>query len=195
MGRPKAWLPFGPETMAARIARIVRSAVGGPIVVVGAPGQDVPPLPVEVLHAVDEREGRGPLEGLQAGLKLIAQKFGGACNAVFATSCDAPLLRPELVQYVAESLEGFDATTPQTAGFFHPLTAAYRVDAVLPKVVEMLAADCLRPARLFDVVRTRILEETELRAVDPELDSFRNLNTPDDYADALRRAGFDSAQQ
>src|SRR5262245_24571473 len=70
MGRPKAWLPFAGEIMLPRVVRLLREVVS-PVVVVAAPGQDVPPVPPEVRVVRDEREGRGPLQGLAAGLDAL----------------------------------------------------------------------------------------------------------------------------
>src|SRR5215472_10050859 len=70
MGRPKAWLPFDGEPMLVRVVRRLGEAVG-PLVVVAAPGQDVPPLPADVEVVRDEVAGRGPLQGLQAGLEAL----------------------------------------------------------------------------------------------------------------------------
>jgi len=61
MGAAKALLPFGPETVLQRIARIVREAIAGPIVVVAARDQVLPPLFSRMLIAYDENEGPGPL--------------------------------------------------------------------------------------------------------------------------------------
>src|SRR5438132_3807114 len=71
MGLAKATLPFGPELMLQRVVRLLGSVVQ-PIVVVAAPGQQLPPLADDVLLARDEHEARGPLEGLFAGLSAIA---------------------------------------------------------------------------------------------------------------------------
>src|SRR4051812_49738323 len=70
MGRPKAWLPFAGEPMLARVVRLLGEVVH-PLVVVAAPGQDLPPLPPDVLAARDPEEGRGPLQGLAAGLEAL----------------------------------------------------------------------------------------------------------------------------
>src|SRR5437764_13948831 len=70
MGSPKATLPFGPELMLQRVVRLLGSVVR-PIIVVAAPGQELPPLPADVIVARDEREQRGPLEGLAAGLAAV----------------------------------------------------------------------------------------------------------------------------
>src|SRR5690349_15807444 len=70
MGRPKAWLPFGPEPLLARVVRRVREVVG-PVVVVAAPGQNLPSLPSDVAVARDPVADRGPLQGLAAGLAAL----------------------------------------------------------------------------------------------------------------------------
>jgi molybdopterin-guanine dinucleotide biosynthesis protein A len=187
MGRPKAWLPFGDELMLQRIVRVLREVVE-PVVAVAAPGQDVPPLPPGVAVVRDEVEGRGPLQGLAAGLAALE----GRADAAYLSSCDAPFLRPAFVRRVVGLLlpaprreAGSQIAVPHVGGFYHPLAAAYRV-AVLPAVRELLAADRLRPVFLFDAVPTRVVEPHELTDVDPHLDSLRNLNTPEDYAAALR---------
>src|SRR5690349_14282011 len=70
MGTSKALLPFGPETMLERVVRIL-SGIVAPVVVVAAANQELPPLPGDVIVTRDEREARGPLEGLRAGLKAL----------------------------------------------------------------------------------------------------------------------------
>ena len=71
MGLPKATLPFGPELMFQRVLRLL-SQVVEPLVAVAAPGQELPITSGNVIIAHDQREGRGPLEGLRAGLAATA---------------------------------------------------------------------------------------------------------------------------
>jgi molybdopterin converting factor small subunit len=52
-----------------------------------------------------------------------------------------------------------------------------------------LARGELRPVHLFDKVRLRRIDEDEIRRFDPEGSSFFNMNTPEDYAEALKRWG------
>jgi molybdenum cofactor guanylyltransferase len=185
MGRPKAWLPFGDELMLPRIVRIVRGVVD-PVVVVAAPGQDVPAVPPGVEIIRDEIEGKGPLGGLAAGLAAIE----GAVDAAYLSSCDVPFLKGEFVERVLSFLSPVsglltpEVAVPRINDYFHPLAAAYRVP-VLPQVHELLAADRLRPVFLFDAVPTRIVDPHELADVDPGFRSLQNLNTPDEYAAAL----------
>jgi molybdopterin-guanine dinucleotide biosynthesis protein A len=157
-----------------------------PIIVVAAPGQVLPQLAVDVIIARDEREARGPLEGLLAGLSAIVEH----AEAAYATSCDVPLLSPEFVLAMIERLGEADIAVPVEDGFAHPLAAVYRT-TVLPHIQELLAADQLRPAFLFDRVRTVRIPVAELRSADPQLATLRNLNRPEDYLAALREAGFE----
>jgi molybdopterin-guanine dinucleotide biosynthesis protein A len=180
MGRPKAWLPFGGELMLPRVVRVLREVVD-PVVVVAAPGQDVPPLPDGVEIVRDEVEGRGPLAGLAGGLTALA----GKADAAYLTSCDVPFLTSAFVRRVIDLLGDRSVAVPRAEGYFHPLAAVYRI-SVRPLVEELLAADRLRPVFLFEAVPTRTIEPPELFDIDPALDSLRNLNTPEDYADALR---------
>ncbi|HEY3789708.1 MAG TPA: molybdenum cofactor guanylyltransferase [Urbifossiella sp.] len=188
MGRPKAWLPFGGELLLPRIVRILHEEVE-PIVVVAAPDQDVPPLPTEIEIVRDEVEGRGPLQGLAAGLAALH----GQVDAVYLSSCDVPFLKPVFVRRIVEFLgaptDGLSPRSkiavPKVGDFYHPLAAAYHID-ILPEVRSLLAADRLRPTFLFDAVPTRIIKADELADIDPAFDSLRNLNSPEEYAAALR---------
>lgn len=189
MGRPKALLPFGPELMLQRVVRIL-SGVVSPIVVVAALDQELPLLPEGVLLARDEREGRGPLQGLLAGMKELARRGYPAEQAVFAASCDAPLLAAAFVHQVLAAMGPLHhAVVPVDGHFYHPLAAAYRL-AVLPEIEALLATDQLRPAFLFGRVPALSIPVEQLRAADPELYSLKNCNRPEDYLAALKIVGF-----
>lgn len=184
MGLPKLALPFGPETMLERVVRLVGEAAA-PIVVVAAPHQELPPLDEQIIVVRDRREGRGPLEGLAAGLAAIEHQ----ADAAYATSCDVPLLVPRFVTRMFDLLGDYEIAVPKDGQYHHPLAAVYRV-GVLAHVERLLAADRLRPYFLFQEAKTREVPVDELRDVDPELTTLANLNQPADYLAALARAGF-----
>lgn len=186
MGRAKAMLPFGPETMLERIVRIVSEVVPHEkIVVVGAEKQPLPRLPDSVTLARDARPDRGPLEGLASGLRTLA----GRVEVVYATGCDVPLLVPAFVEQMFQHLRDDDIAVPKDGKFTHPLAAVYRA-SVLESIERLLDADRLRPFFLFQEVATREVSVDELRAVDPELLSLTNCNEMNDYRNALKQAGF-----
>ena len=184
MGKSKALLPFGPETMLQRVLRLLGTVVS-PLVVVAAVDQPLPALPADVIVTRDEREGRGPLEGLRAGLKALPPQV----ELAYVTSCDVPLLVPAFARRMIDLLGEDDIAVMEIDGFPHPLSAVYR-RTTLPHVEGLLAKDKLRPVFLFGAVRTRRVLPSEMRSVDPELETLRNLNTTEDYQDALTRAGL-----
>ena len=184
MGTSKALLPFGPETMLQRVVRLLGTVVS-PIVIVAAEDQPLPELPDTVILTHDERDARGPLEGIRAGLKALPPDV----DAAYVTSCDVPLLVPAFVDRMIELAEGYDIAVTEVDGFAHPLSAVYRRSA-LPHAEELLAQDQLRVSHLFSRLRTRKVPTSEMTSVDPELQTLRNLNTPEDYEAALAAAGY-----
>jgi len=175
MGRPKALLPFGNEPL---IAHLVRQLEGKfkLVVVVAAPDQELPPLPAKVVR--DEIAYQGPVGGIYYG--LLAAIGTGA----FVTSCDAAFLSLPLISFLTSQLSDYDVVVPYWQDRFQPLHAVYR-RSVAPLLKEQLERGELRPIFLYDRVRTRKVDEQEIRRFDPEGLSFFNMNAPDDYAQAL----------
>jgi molybdopterin-guanine dinucleotide biosynthesis protein A len=177
MGRPKALLLFDDEPLIAHVvARLGR--LFDEVVVVAAPGQDLPSLPVTLVR--DEVEYQGPVGGMVYGLRVA----GG--DVSFVTSCDSAFLNLDLISHLVSEIPGHDVVVPHWQGRDQPLHAVYR-HGVLPLLAEQLARGELRPVSLFDRVRTRRIGEAEIRRFDPDGASFFNMNTPADYAEALRR--------
>jgi molybdopterin-guanine dinucleotide biosynthesis protein A len=170
--------------MLQRVVRLLGTVVS-PIVVVAARDQSLPQLPDNVAVTRDEREQRGPLEGLRAGLKALPDSV----EVAYITSCDVPLLEPAFVERMVELLGDHDIAVMEIDGFPHPLSAVYRRDT-LPHVEALLEKDRLRPVFLFDAARTRRVQPEEMLSVDPQLRTLRNLNTREDYLAALSEAGY-----
>ena len=189
MGSPKAALEWHGSTLLRRITGIVGRAVDGPVVVVRAPGQTLPALPDGVEVVEDAREGRGPLQGLAAGLAAVRDR----APAAYASSTDVPLLHPRFVRRLLDALgDDADVVLPEIGGFPQPLAAVYRTELV-DTVERLIAEDRMRPAFLFEACRVRRLGATDLladpalAALDPDLESVLNLNEPGDYEAARGR--------
>src|SRR5919206_1033682 len=183
MGTPKAALEWHGSTLLRRVTGLIARSVDGPIVVVRAPGQALPELPEAVELVEDAREGGGPLQGVAAGLHAV----GDRAVAAYVSSTDVPLLHPRFIRRVLAALDDdVDVVLPHAGGFRHPLAAAYRVTLV-HAVERLIAEDRMRPAFLFEACRVRqlddgaLLADPALAALDPDLDSVRNLNEPSDY--------------
>ncbi len=154
MGRDKPSLPFGPESMLQRVVGLLSQAAE-PVVVVASPGQELPPLPAAIAVLRDRHQHLGPLEGLAVGLGYLAgQQAAGPIEAAYVTGCDVPLLVPAFVQRMFQLAEEVDVAVLHREGFDEPLAAVYRT-CVVEHAEALLAAGRLRPAYLFDRVRTR----------------------------------------
>jgi molybdopterin-guanine dinucleotide biosynthesis protein A len=171
MGAPKAGLEWHGSTLLAHVADVVGRAAG-PVVVVRAPGQELPALSgVRVVE--DAREGRGPLEGLRAGLRALDPRV----EAAYVAAVDLPFLPPAAVRRALEALAGgAGAAVPRAGGRAHPLAAAYRPPTALPAAEALLAEG---RSRMGD-----LLERLEVAWLDEAPEALLNLNTPADYARA-----------
>jgi molybdopterin-guanine dinucleotide biosynthesis protein A len=183
MGSPKAALEWHGSTLLRRVTGLVARVVDGPVIVVGAPDQELPHLDGRVELVADARAGRGPLQGLAAGLAAIDNR----ADVAYVSSTDVPLLHPAFVRRVVGAFtDDVDVVLPEIGGYRQPLAAGYRV-GLLDIVEDLIAADRLKPAFLFERCRVRALSDADMlhdRSVarlDPELGSVSNLNEPADY--------------
>lgn len=181
MGRDKASLPFGGETLLSRVVRLVREAVDD-VVVVAREGQRLPDG-FDRQAVRDPAEGFGPLAGMAAGLRHTA------ADRAFVVACDTPFLRSAMIGRLLDLSQGYDAAVPLVGGHAMTLAAVYDV-SVAPIAEQLIAARDLRVRGLLDRIRVRIVQAHELRDVDPALESFRTCHTPEEYAAALRDAGY-----
>lgn len=192
MGRDKAWLAVDGRPALSRVVAAGRDAGVDRIVVVGSPGQPLPPLPPGVTRVDDpaERTHEGPLSGLAAGLEALAAD--GVALACLA-ACDAVWLRAAHVRFVLARLSAspehdavvpVDAPTPddpEGERGLHPLCGALRV-----------APACLAARALLRggqrAARALVLALSPLRlpvAALPEPRVVRACNTPQEWAAAV----------
>jgi molybdopterin-guanine dinucleotide biosynthesis protein A len=174
MGRPKALLDWHGTPLVHRVAGIL-AAVCDPVVVVAAPGDELP-LPDGVERAQDTVAGRGPLEGVAAGMAAV----GGRAGAVFLAATDLPLLHPQVVRELLAALPGYDAAVPVVGGHDQTLAAAYDARTLL-RARALLAAGRPRIAALLDGARVARIPAGGLSH--PE--AMRNANTPEEFAQLL----------
>jgi molybdopterin-guanine dinucleotide biosynthesis protein A len=189
MGAAKAGLEWHGSTLLHRAAALLRRTVEGPVVVVAAPGQELPDLPAGVAVVEDPVEGLGPMQGLAVGLAAVADRAGAA----FVCSTDLPFLHPAYVRRVLGGLtEGVDVVLPVAGGFRQPLAAAYRT-GLAGLVADLLARGMRKPGMVFRHCAVSQLDDAALLAdaaiakYDPDLASVVNVNTPEDYARARDR--------
>ncbi len=144
-------------------------------------------LPAPAVVVPDNYPGAGPLAGIQAGLHAAATDW------VFVVATDMPFVQAGLVEAMAAACHDVDAVVPRltvpgiATPQAEPLHALYR-KTCLPAIEAALAAGRRRAVAFLQDVRVCYLDEPELRRVDPALSSFRNINTPEDWAELVANA-------
>jgi molybdopterin-guanine dinucleotide biosynthesis protein A len=185
MGRPKAALMFGNCTILERLIETLSGSFND-ILIMAAPVQSEG-FPIERLlrtappsvHLLHDRNA------YQGAAVALAQGLAAAANDVaFACSCDLPLLRVEVVRALCEMLNGYEAVIPEIGSKLQPLCGVYRRDVA--RVIEtQLASGERRLTHITATLRAYRPGELQLREIDPDLRSFMNVNTPEDYTRAL----------
>ncbi len=125
---------------------------------------------------------RCPLAGIHAGL------FYASTPYVFVLACDTPFIKKNLAAYILSAMgPGIDVVVPQTKDGLEPLCAAYSKDC-LPLIERNLDNNILMVKKFFRKKKTIILPCETLSAVDPGMNSFININTPEDLETARQMA-------
>ena len=179
MGRDKASLPFGAETMLQRVVRIVSPEVDG-VTVVARAGQV---LLGGTSAVFDRDEFQGPLAALAAGME------GAQADQYLVAGCDQPLLEAKLIPFLMDHIGVALAVVPVLGGGLVPTFAVYHRD-VIEAAKALLDSGERRLSALARHVPTVLVGEDELRSIDPDLRSFLQCNTPEEYERLLLLAGL-----
>ena len=134
----------------------------------------------------DIKPGRGPLGGLYTA--LISAKY----SSVAVVACDMPFASAPLLAAAAGFLSQDDADVviAETAEGFEPLHAVYRRETCIPAIESAMEADQWRVISWLPQVKVRRLTPDELDRYDPESLAFWNVNTPEEFSKAERRASM-----
>jgi molybdenum cofactor guanylyltransferase len=186
MGTDKALLPLRPgDPPLAQVVLDRVRAVAAEVMIVAAERPAYARFGVPVVP--DRYPGTGTLGGIATALAAASHDY---CLVV---ACDMPFLNPALLRWLAGLPRDYDALVPRLPGesrqggafVFQTLHAIY-ARSCLPAIERRLGAGHLRVVGFFEDVRVRAVEEREVRALDPDLRSFFNANTPEAAAEARR---------
>jgi molybdopterin-guanine dinucleotide biosynthesis protein A len=178
MGTDKSFLDLGGKPVVERTIEILTGSFDRVLIITNDPDKyarfGLPMRP-------DIIPGIGVLAGIHAGLSYLKD------GAAFFAASDMPFIRPALVEYLVGAFEDTDAVVPYFRGEYEPLLALYSKKC-LSAVEKSINARKRRAISFLSNVRVRLVREGELIGVDPDLISFFNINTPEDYERAKRIA-------
>ena len=132
----------------------------------------------------DDYPDGGPLGGIATALRRASTE------RVLVAACDMPFMSAAVWRFLVERADpDCDAVVPVIAGRWQVLHAMY-THAALPTLSAALRSGDLTLETAVRRLRVRLVAEEDVRAVDPRLRSFTNVNTADDL---LRARSADTA--
>ena len=175
MGTDKSQLLIERQTFTERIANTLRTLTDSVTVVGRSPGDS--PLP----SVPDVYPQWGALGGVHAALTASNRDWA------IVVACDLPFVTSELFEHLASLRLDHDAVVPvQKDGRPQPLAALYRVDPCLQCATQLIEGGHRRPLDLLETVNTRWVAFAEIRNLAQAERFFVNINTPEDYDEAIR---------
>jgi molybdopterin-guanine dinucleotide biosynthesis protein A len=128
------------------------------------------------VFVTDRYQSVGPLAGMEAGLHACEREY------TLVVGCDMPFINVEAVRYLLERCRGFDVTIPRWEdGKLEPLHAVYRTGVMREEIKQSIEqGERIILAPVFKRKLIRYIDVRELKKFDPNLDTFKNVNTEED---------------
>jgi len=175
MGADKAFLQIDGRPMIEHILALFSGLFKKTIIVTNTP-ERYRSYKAELVG--DALATRGPLTGIYSGLQRSGEEYN------FIAACDMPFLDHRLIAYMREVSGGHDAVVPLVNGLPEPLHAIYSKRTLLA-IESHIRSGERRIYPIFDRLDVRYLVEEEISRFDPDNRSFRNINTPEEYKEAV----------
>lgn len=176
MGRDKAALPFGEETMLSHLVHTYQPYFDVTAVSLNAPGRFDTAGAMEV---VDHRPGEGPMAGLESAF------LDTGADVIFLTGTDLPFGDPALACHLVKSLGEHDICLIRSEKGPEPLFAVYS-SACLPAIQTALSEGRRSMYGVIQRMNTLELPAEDLHQFDIG-QILSNVNDPEEYARALAR--------
>ena len=180
MGSDKALLPVEGSTLLQYCINTI-SQVVDEIVVVNAPNRAAPEIhsDIPLVFGEDRLADEGPLIGMAAGLALANHSIS------IVTAVDMPLIRSQLLELLIKKIDNKHKwVVPIADGRPQPLCSVLSTSSlsiISAKILEGVRA----PMALADDLNAYMLKENEWKEVDPNGQSFKNINTPEEFSSFL----------
>jgi len=179
LGRSKALEVIGGKSLIERVIERLEP-ITNQFLIVTSREQSEFPTSNEIEVLTDIYPERGPLGGIYTGL------LASRSSRSIAVACDMPFLNNELLSYMIDLLQDFDAVVPRWQnGMLEPLHAVY-AKSCLDTMKTRLENERLGIHRFLNEINVRYIEEEECRQFDLELLSFFNINRPSDLKRATK---------
>lgn len=171
MGHDKALLELDGRPMIAVVAEQLR-AVAAEVIIAADDSRFYAPFADRCVP--DHYSGVGTLGGIHAALAAATH------DRVLVVGCDMPFLKPVVLRWFVEAAEAAEVVILRQGRWVEPLHALYR-KSCRPAIEEAIESGRRRVISFFESVRVRYVEPREIAHLDPDLRSFVNINTLEEW--------------
>jgi molybdopterin-guanine dinucleotide biosynthesis protein A len=181
MGENKAFIPIDGVPIIERIHGLFQELFEE-VIIVANEKHLYEKMPARIV--ADLLPNRGALGGLYTGL------FFSSFHSAFCVACDMPFLNGRLIESLGRKTEGYDVVVPKTWDGLQPLHAYYSRGCIEPIRIT-LERDRYSILDFYPAVRVLVVDPIEIHRMDPEGESFVNINTREELFQIRgNKAGF-----
>jgi molybdopterin-guanine dinucleotide biosynthesis protein A len=170
MGESKAFLEIAGQRIIDRTVELFKGIFSQVILITNTP-LEYSYLDIEIV--IDIVPKRGALIGIYTGLFYSSHPY------CFVTACDMPFLNRKVIEYMITISKDYDVVIPHLSDGYHPLHAIYSKKCI-NSIEKLIHEDNLKIIDFFDKIKAKEVTTDEINSLDPTLNSFLNINTPED---------------
>jgi len=170
LGTEKAFLEVGEKPLIVRVMDVFSGLFDEVLISANDP-ELYSELPARV--ALDEVPKGGALIGLHSSLSAMSTEYA------FVAACDMPFLSEELIRFMIDRAEGYDALVPRIDDYLEPLHAAYSKNC-LDAIRSHIDAGHKHLRSFYEDIRIGYVDKETVERLDPAGLTFFNINTTDD---------------
>ncbi len=121
---------------------------------------------------------RCALAGVHAGI------YYATYDKIFITACDTPFIKRDIIEFILSFADPkHDVIIPQGEGGLEALLAVYS-KACLPLIEKNLNDNIFMIKKFYAKNKVKSIALDKLKQIDPLMESFFNVNTPEDIEQA-----------
>jgi len=176
-GANKAFAEFNGIQLIERVITVIGSVFERLILITNTP-HEYAHLNLPMYE--DLIKGLGPIGGILTGLEAISDESG------FFVACDMPFINSDLIHYMVDVRDDYDAVVPRISWKIEALHALYGKSCITA-IRELIESGEYQTIKFFNRVRVRYVDWDEIRAFDPKQRTFFNINSPQELLDATNK--------
>ena len=175
-GGEKAFFELRGKPMVQHVFERISKLSTGIVISCKSSGEKLREMFPDAKIIMDKWDEKGALTGLASALPEVRSEY------VALVTCDSPKIKPQVLELLFDYASGHDGAIPRWPnGYIEPLQAVYRTDRLREAVRKAWEKKRMRLISFLEMLPDVVYVPTErLREFDPKLETFLNINSPED---------------